>query len=123
MRAYSLDFRQKIVETYQAEKISIAKVAKRFNVAKSFVQKILKQFRETGDLNPKRPPGRQKLKLSSLQIILIGDWVHQKNDITLKEIQKRLEDQEQVKVSLSTICRVLQSLNLTRKKNTTCQRA
>jgi transposase len=62
MKAYSVDFRQKIVDTYFNEKISIAKVAERFCVAKSFVQKIIKQWRETGDLNPRKSTGGQQLK-------------------------------------------------------------
>lgn len=121
MKAYSVDFRQKIVDTYFNEKISIAKLAKRFCVAKSFVQKIIKQWRDTGDLNPRSPSGGQKLKLSQSQIIMVGDWVNEENDITLEKIQKRLEEEENVKVSLSTICRILQSLNLSRKKNTSCK--
>lgn len=52
MKAYSVDFHQRIVDAYFTENISIAKLAKRFCLAKSFVQKIIKQWRETGDLNP-----------------------------------------------------------------------
>jgi len=54
MRAYSLDFRHKIVQTYENENISQEKLAKCLNVAKSFVQKLLKQWRETGDLYSER---------------------------------------------------------------------
>jgi transposase len=89
---------------------------KDFAPAKSFVQKIIKQWRETGDLNPPIPSGGQKLKLSQSQLIIVGDWVNEKNDIPLEKIQQRLEEEEKVKVSLSTICRLLQSLNLSRKK-------
>jgi len=116
MKAYQVEFRQKIVDTYFNEKISIAKVAQRFGVAKSFVQKIIKQWRETGDLSPRKSSGGQQLKLSQSQIIMVGDWVNEKNDITLEKIQQRLEEEENIKISLSTICRVLQSLNLSRKK-------
>ena len=116
MKAYSLDFRQKVIQVYEEEKLSIAKLAQRFKVAKSFVQKLIKQWRETGDLNPKKPPGGKRLKLSPAQIILVGDWVEEKNDITLKEIKKRLEEQEGISVSISTVFRTLQNLNLTRKK-------
>lgn len=116
MKAYQVEFRQKIVDTYFNEKISIAKLAKRFGVAKSFVQKIIKQWRETGDLSPRKPSGGQQLKLSQSQIIMVGDWVNENNDITLEKIQQRLEEKENTKISLSTICRVLQSLNLSRKK-------
>lgn len=120
MKPYQVEFRQKIVDTYFNEKISIAKVAERFCVAKSFVQKIIKQWRQTGDLSPRKRSGGQKLKLSQSQIIMVGDWVNEKNDITLEKIQQRLEQEENIKVSLSTICRVLQNLNLSRKKNSSC---
>ena len=56
MKAYSLDLRQKLVDAYYKEpepgekKISQRKLAERFGVAPSFVQKILKQYRETGDI-------------------------------------------------------------------------
>jgi transposase len=103
MKAYSVDLRQKIVEVYKTEKISQSELAKRFRVAKSFVQKMLKQWREYGHLNPKPHGGGHSLKLSSAHLILIGDWVQDKNDITLKEIQARLEGQEKIKVSLATI--------------------
>jgi transposase len=45
MKAYSIDFRQKILDTYHAEPISQKAIAKRFSVALSFVQKLLKQYR------------------------------------------------------------------------------
>jgi len=35
----------------QQENISIRKLAERFKVAKSFVQKLLKKFEETGDIS------------------------------------------------------------------------
>jgi transposase len=53
MKPYGLEFRQKIVDTYFNEDTSQRKVAKRFGVALSFVEKLLKQLRDTGDLAPK----------------------------------------------------------------------
>lgn len=53
MKPYSIDFRQKIIEVYKKEDISIRKLAKRFQVAKSFIQKLLKQYQQTGDITPK----------------------------------------------------------------------
>jgi len=37
----------------EQENISIIKLAERFKVAKSFVQKLLKRYEETGDISPK----------------------------------------------------------------------
>lgn len=50
MKAYSNDLRQKIVEAYLKGEGSIRQVAKRFSVSKSFVEKLLKRYRQTGQL-------------------------------------------------------------------------
>ena len=42
MQPYSIDFRQKIIEVYEQEKISIRNLAQRFYVTKSKVSKITK---------------------------------------------------------------------------------
>jgi len=56
MQPYSIDFRKKIIEVREQEGISIGKLAQRFRVAKSFIQKLLKQSEETGNLQP-QPQG------------------------------------------------------------------
>ncbi|MEG4037638.1 hypothetical protein QUA03_27970 [Microcoleus sp. S36b_A4] len=53
MKTYSIDFRQKILDTYHTEPISQKAIAKRFSVALSFVQKLLKQYRETKNITPR----------------------------------------------------------------------
>jgi transposase len=51
MKPYPFEFRQKIIEVYEKESISIRSLAQRFCVAKSFIQKLLKQYKETGDIS------------------------------------------------------------------------
>jgi transposase len=116
MRPYSLDLRKKIIETYEEDNLSQRELATRFRVALSFIQKLIKQWRETGNLNPKSHGGGQKLKLSSDQIILLGDLVKEKNDATLDELRKQIEEKTRTVVSNSTISRILKRLNLTLKK-------
>ena len=70
MKAYSIDLRQKIIETYEMEKISQRQLAGRFRVALSFITKLLKQYRETGDIAPKPNRGGVKLKLNREQLII-----------------------------------------------------
>jgi len=53
MKAYSTDLRQKIIDVYGKEQISQRQLAKRFDVALSFIVKLLKQYRETGEIAPK----------------------------------------------------------------------
>lgn len=115
MKAYTTDLRQKIIETYENEPISQRQLAKRFRVAPSFIVKLLKQYRETGQIAPKSRPGRPRL-LDAEHLQIVQDLVDANNDITLEELGAELYQRFQVTVSTSTLCRVMQRLNFTRKK-------
>lgn len=115
MKAYSLDLRQKIIDTYENEPISQRQIAIRFRVAQSVVTRLLKQYRETGQLAPKPRPGRPRA-LSPDQVQVVQDLVSATPDITLGELCEALNKQLGIEVSESTMCRVMQRLNLTSKK-------
>jgi transposase len=108
MKAYSLDFRQKIVDTYLKEGSSQRKIAKRFDVALSFVEKLLKQLRETGDLAPKPHGGGRIPKLNAEQLSLVSALVESDNDATLKELCQQLQEKTTITISRSTMGRVLE---------------
>jgi len=55
MKAYSIEFRQKIVKAYLQGNTSMRKVDARFEVSKSFVQKLLKPQKTHGHLNQGSP--------------------------------------------------------------------
>jgi transposase len=115
MKAHPIEIRKRIIETYENEAISQAKIAKRFKVAQSVVTRLLKQYRETEELAPKPRPGRPK-KLTDSQLQVVSGMVDKQPDITLGELCKAVVEQEKVKVSESTMSRVMGHLNLTRKK-------
>jgi transposase len=71
MKAYSLDFRKKILDTYHNTPISQRQLAQKFNVALSFITKLLKQWRETGKLESKPLPGRPKKLTSDQEQVLL----------------------------------------------------
>ena len=60
MKAYSIDIREKIVKAYEQCHTSIRKVAARFDVSQTFVQKLLKQQQQTGQIHPKKQGGSLK---------------------------------------------------------------
>lgn len=116
MQPYSIDFRQKIIAVYQKEKISIRKLAERFNVAKSFVQKLIKQYKETGDIRP-LPQGRSpEPKLKTEHLIDLIEIIETKNDATLEELCELLEKKLNIRISRATMGRIIQKLNYTFKK-------
>jgi len=70
MKAYSIEFRLKIVQAYEQGDTSIRKIAQRFNVSKSFVQKLLKIKKNHGSGEPKQQGGRMKSELNGYEAAL-----------------------------------------------------
>lgn len=122
MNPYPIEFRQKIIDTYITEKPSIRQLALRFNTAKSFIQKLLKQYKETNDISPKRQGGIPPRKLSDEHMIVLIEIIEKNNDATLQELCNLLENTTGIKVCCTTMWKITQKLNYTFKKNTICSR-
>jgi len=117
MKAYSLDLRQKIIDVYEREEISQRQLAERFNVALSFIVKLLRQYRKTGNISPKPFNGGVKLKLDPKNLVILAELIERKNDATLDELCQMLKDRSGVSISRATMGRMTQKLKLTVKKN------
>ncbi|MFG3817555.1 IS630 transposase-related protein [Limnothrix redekei] len=122
MKAYSVDLREKIVAAHLVNQESIRKVAARFSVAKSLVQKLVKQYRTKGNLALKH---RGKPRLSHLSHAeaqaQVRDLVAERPDATLKELCESFAQLTGHGVSSSAMHRCLNKLKLSRKKNSICQ--
>jgi transposase len=117
MKPYSLDLRQKIVDTYLEGGISQRQLAERFKVALSFVQKLLKQYRETESLAPKIRIQQTPTKLNEQQLKVLKEIVETNNDATLSEIRNQLEKKTGILIGRSTVDRMLQMMEISLKKN------
>lgn len=122
MKAYSLDLRQKIVDAYAEGNLSQRQLAKQFRVALSFVEKLLKQHRETGNIAPKKRLNQTPTKLNDEQLKVLEQLVEEHNDATLEELRALLEQKTGVRIGRSTVDRMLSKLDLTVKKNTPSNR-
>ncbi|NER19814.1 MAG: transposase [Symploca sp. SIO1C2] len=117
MKAYSVDLREKIVKAHLVEKDSIRQVAARFLVSKSLVQKLVKQHKTEGHVEPK-PRGKPQLSYlrnerATEQVrVLVAE--HQ--DATLAELCELFAELTGNWVSTTAMCRCLQRLGLSRKK-------
>lgn len=119
MKAYSLDLRQKIVDTYLEGGISQRQLAKRFKVALSFIEKLLKQYRETGSIAPLVRRQQTPPKLNEQQLNVLKEIVSAKNDATLSEIRSSLEQKTRITIGISTVDRMLKMMKIGVKKNIT----
>ncbi|MCG5056968.1 MAG: IS630 family transposase [Limnoraphis sp. WC205] len=118
MKPYPIEFRKKIIEIYEKESISIRDLAQRFHVAKSFIQKLLKQYRETGDIHPQPQGGSPEPKLKGEQLIDLIEIIENYTDATLEELCDLLEEKLQVRVSRATMGRITHQFNYTGQKKT-----
>ena len=119
MKAYSVDLREKIVKAHLVDKNSIRQVAASFFVSKSLVQKLVKQQRTEGNVEPKR---RGKPQLSYLRNAQATEQVKvlvaEHQDATLAELCELFAQLTGNWVSPTAMCRCLQRLGLSRKKKT-----
>lgn len=122
MRAYSIDLREKIIKLSEEGKISQRKLAKQFDVALSFIEKLIKQYRETGNFEPKKRTVQTPTKLNHEQLEVLEKLAEQNNDATLEELSQMLQEQTGVLISRVTVDRMLKKLNITFKKNITSNR-
>jgi len=116
MKAYSIDLRERIVESVENKEGTNQEIADQYKVGRAFLQKLVRQKRETGDIAPLPPGGGPAAKLNAEAEVAIGNWVLENIDITLAELRAYIKKKLKIEVSESTICRLLQKLNLPRKK-------
>ena len=117
--AYSLDLRQRIVDAVERGIDTKRNIAKLFDVHESFIYKLMRQKRERGDIAPLPHGGGATAKLTADRLMVLHDLVAETPDAQLKELRQQLKKKTRVLVSESTICRGLQKLELTLKKNET----
>jgi transposase len=95
--------------------MTIGEVARVFSVGRTFVKKMLRLHRAGEDVAPRQGGGAAR-KLTETDRALLRDTVALSPDVTLAECQTVLREQGSRRVSISTICRALQQLELPRKK-------
>ena len=116
-KAYSIDLRKKIIESYENKEGSIRKLAKRFKVSKEFITSLLKGLKETGTIFPK-PRGRgRNPSIKSEGQTFIRKLLEEQPDLILEEICIEYNKKFEPTVTRSTIDRTLKRMKITRKKN------
>lgn len=114
VRAIPLELRLRIVSDFD-DGYTTEEIADKYSVGLASVKRFLRLRRELGSLEARKGTGRTP-KLDEAGCELIRTWLEEKNDLTLGELQTRLHDAG-YDMCVSGICRRLQSMALTYKKN------
>jgi transposase len=115
--AYSTDLREKIVRAYDEGLGSQQKIAEMFGVSRSFVEKLLQRRRTTGDIAALPHGGGRTALCQQKEHLLVRRLIEKQPDATLDELCEAVEHKRRVRVSRPTMSRVLQRLDLSRKKS------
>jgi transposase len=114
MSAYSLDLREKIVESVKRG-VPKAETARRFGVDRATVKRYCKLLDERGTLEPRKAPGK-KPKLDEKARKLLLEDLRERPWATHSQRAEFLLAACGVSVSEATVCRTLGRLSHSRKK-------
>ena len=115
MRGISVDLRERIIERYE-QGYNAQEVAQHYQVSTSSVYRYVRLAREGKSLEADQPPGRPSILHKAGLEPVIRELVQDYPQASLQEYISRLEQQTNVKLSIASMCRVLQKLDLPRKK-------
>lgn len=96
----------------------MAKLAERFGVSLGWALKISATLRSTGKME--RPPGAKRGPVSKVTAEVEQDlrnWIRERADLTLAELQLRLYEQRNLEISLARLWQVLGKMGLRLKKS------
>ena len=114
MSAYSLDLREKIVESVK-KGVPKVETARRFGVDRATVKRYCKQLDERGTLEPRKASGKSPKLDQKARRLLLED-LQQRPWATHAQRAEFLFATCGVSVSEATICRTLRRLSVSRKK-------
>lgn len=117
MKAYSLDLREKIIETYEAGGITQRELAKRFRVSLYFVIMLLRRWRRENTLLPKKRGAIMKPLLTPEIMQFLSEQIERECDLSLSQLVELVREKYSVSVSTKTMSRMLRRENLRYKKN------
>jgi len=115
MKAYSVDLREKIVDAVLGRGMPKEEAARTFGVGLSSVKRYVEKAQKGESLSPKKAPGKKR-KLDTNGMKLLEEDLHARPAVSYEQRAEFLEGLLGVRVSKSTICRMIQRMGYTRKK-------
>ena len=113
MKSYSMDLRQRVIEAYENGLGTQEELAERFDVSLTFVERLLRRWRETGSIAPKPNGGGRRAKVTGTTLKRLTAAIEESPDATLEELRGKCGAEG----SIMCIFRALKRLRITLKKS------
>ena len=116
-KPYSNDLRRKLLEAHDRGDGSLGKLASRFGVSRIWAWKIAAQRLRTSRMERvEQRPGRRS-KITAEVEGQLRSWGRQQPDVTLLELQQRLQETVRLHGSIGRLWQVLRRMELRLKKS------
>jgi transposase len=120
---YSNDLRRKFFQAYDRGEGSLKELGKRFGVSEDWAKKLSARRRKTGQIEI----GAWRHGPQSRVTAAIREWIERQMrrqpDLTLHELQQRLEREQRLQLSVGWIWILLRRWGLRHKKNRSAHRS
>jgi transposase len=114
---YSNDLRRKFFEVYDSGKASLKVLAKQFRVSESWAKKLSARRSKTGQIEVRTWQHGPKSRVSAAVQEWMREQMRRQPDLTLQELQQRLEREHRLRLSVGWIWVLLRRWGLRHKKN------
>ena len=115
-RAYSNDLRRKFLQAYEEGEGTLEELAEQFRVSLGWAKKISARRSRTGEVDA---PVWRHGPVSRVTLA-VQEWIRSQirgqPDVTLRELRERLEEAQQVRLSVGRMWLALRQLGLPLKK-------
>ena len=119
MQPYSQDLRDRVLRALERGD-GPTEIARRFEVSRIWVYQVRDRANETGERGSRPIGGYRRSRLAAKEQQM-RSWIADQSDLTLAEIQQRLE-QQGMTIKIGALWHQLNRWNLTFKKNAARQR-
>jgi transposase len=113
----SLDLRRRLIQVWKRQRPSQKELAARFLIGEATVGRLLRRYRETGDVLPAPHGGGARARLDERGERYLRSLVERNPDWTTYEFTDAYNKWATVPVHRSTVLRALRRLGFTRKKS------
>ena len=120
---YSNDLRRKFFEVYDRGEVSLPELAKRFRVSESWAKKLSARRSKTGEIEIRTWRHGPKSRVTGAIREWMQEQMRRQPDLTLLELQQRLEQVQRLHLSLGWIWILLRRWGLRHKKNRYARRS
>ena len=122
-RAYSNDLRRKLLEAHEQGLGTLEELAEEFGVSLGFAKKISAALRRTGRMERTEQRHGRSGQVTPLVQERLRERLRQQPDLTLAELQRWLQEQMQISLSIQRVWVVLGQMKLRLKKSRSMPRS